>query len=173
MGQQLWWSWQNCIPCTQRNSLSKMNFFPKNIILNLFSDFGRRNSGLFAQIFAKCVKTVFYPSRKNIKQIPEKFFLGALEKTLIWTKKLQVCQKSFLPLQENNFLGETKLCSLSGSDWKLNGCLGKNGLQICQKRIPRDKRILLRKMKFLSKKKIRLWIHFLNYSETRSFFFVQ
>ena len=86
---------------------------------------------------------------------------------MIWTKKLQVCQESFLPLQENNLLAEIKLCNLSGSDWKLNGCLGKNGWQICQKRIPRDKRILLRKMKFLSKKKIRFWIHLLNYSETR------
>ena len=70
-------------------------------------------------------------------------------------------------LLENNVLAEIKLCNLSGSDWKLNGCLGKNGWQICQKRIPRDKRILLRKMKFLSKKKIRFWIHLLNYSETR------
>ena len=78
--------------------------------------------------------------------------MGILEKTLIWTKKLQVCQGSFLPLLENNFLAEIKLCNLSGSAWKINGFLGKNGWHICQKRIPRDKWILLRKMKFLSKK---------------------
>ena len=78
--------------------------------------------------------------------------MAILEKTLIWTKKLQVCQGSFLPLLENNFLAEIKLCNLSGSDWTFNGFLGKNGWQICQKRIPRDKWILLRKMTFLSKK---------------------
>ena len=82
-----------------------------------------------------------------------KIFLGILEKTLIRFKKLQVCHESVLPLLENNFLAEIKLCNVSGSGWKLNGCLGKNGRQICQKRIPRDRRILLRKMKFLSKKK--------------------
>ena len=78
--------------------------------------------------------------------------MGILEKILIWTKKLQVCQGSFLPLLENNFLAEIKLCNLSGSAWKINGFLGKNGWHICQKRIPRDKWILLRKLKFLSKK---------------------
>ena len=78
--------------------------------------------------------------------------MGLLEKNLIWTKKLQVCQGSFLLLLENNFLADIKLCNLSGSDWKFNGCLGKNGCQVYQKRIPRDKKMFLRKMKFLSMK---------------------
>ena len=149
----------------------KWIFLPKNLILNVFSEFERRNSGLLAQIFTGVVKAVSYASKNPIEKFSGiGFFFGILEKTFIWTKKLQVCQEGFLTLQGNNFLGETTLSHLSSSDWKLNGCLRKHGWQICQKRIPRDQRIRLRNMKLLSKNKKGLWIHFLTYSEKRSFF---
>ena len=156
MEQQLWWSGQNCIPCTQRNILAKMNFFPKNIILNLFSDFGQEIPEFLGNFSPRVSKPYYTRQRTLLNKFRNNFSQEFWRKHWSGLKKLQVCQESFLPLQGNNFLGETKLCKLSGSDWKLNGCLWKNRWQICQKRIPGDKKIFLRKMKFLSKEKIGL-----------------
>ena len=146
---------------------SKKNFF-WIYFLNLGEEIPE-----FLRKFPPRVSKPYSTRRGTILNKFRNIFLGILEKTLIWTRKLQFCQESFLHLQGNNLLGETKLGNPSGSDWKMNGRLGKVGNRFAKKRIPHDKWILLRKTKLLSKKKIRLWIHFLNYSETSSFFLAQ
>ena len=112
LSKQKWQSCQNCIPCIQRNTSRKKDFFfEKNKILVLFPDFERKISGNCAQFSALGVKAVLYASKYHTEKVPEEdlfLFFGSLEKISICTKKLQVCQKNFFTSPGEQPSGENK-----------------------------------------------------------------
>ena len=180
LGVQNYWTaeWSNScsgvgnsvIHVSRETFSGKWFCFQKNISLNLFWDYGRKIPEFLGNFSPRVSKPYYTRQRTLLNKFRNNFSQEFWRKHWSGLKKLQVCQESFLPLQGNSFLGETKLCKHWGSDWKLNGCLWKNRWQICQKRIPGDKKIFLRKMKFLSKKKIGLeFIFWIRVKQDRSF----
>ena len=67
-----------------------------------------------------------------------------MEKTLICTKKLQICQtRPYSPGEQLSW--KNQIFYLYGSEGRMNGCLSKQHRQICRKRTPCDHRSNLKK----------------------------
>ena len=99
----------------------------KNISLILFSDFERKISVFFAFFGHVCQTRILRVQRPYWKKSRIRFIFNFPEfwrKLWFALKNYRFVRKDFF-LQENYFLGKTKLLYLYGSERKMNGCPSK------------------------------------------------